>query len=217
MKKHPRVSPRRTPVLERCEQRFLPTLVFVLNGSGYGAAGPSVLTDNAAQVLQAAGDRAVQLAYPALTSTAAYFGLHRQIRALSHGQPIGLVGFSAGGNLAVRLAGDPALHVTAVLDDYGPPDLRDYLHFHGGDRFGRYVREHIHSNRKVIRLLSGPETTHAYVVAAFGLRDHNVVAGPSTASFRREFPQDRVYDYNGPHGVSIEASRPALDDFLSHL
>jgi hypothetical protein len=217
MTKHPRVSPRRTPELERCEGRFLPTLVFVLNGSGYGAAGPSGLSDNAVQVLQAAGHRAVQLAYPALTTTAAYFGLRRQIHALSHGQPIGLVGLSAGGTLAVRLAGDPALHVTAVLDEYGPPDLNDYLNFHGGDRFGRYVREHINSNRRVIRLLSGPDATPAYVVAAFGLKDRNVVAGPSTASFRREIPQARVYDYNGPHGVPIDACRPALDDFLRHL
>jgi hypothetical protein len=79
------------------------------------------------------------------------------------------------------------------------------------------VREHIHSNRRVIRLLSGPETTQAYVVAAFGLKDHNVVDGPSTASFRRDLPRSRVYNYDGPHGLPIDASRPALADFLSHL
>jgi len=46
---------------EQCEERILNTLVVVLNGNAFCAANPSSLTANAAQVLQQAGDRAVQL------------------------------------------------------------------------------------------------------------------------------------------------------------
>ena len=56
----------------------------------------------------AQGDQAVQLAYPTISTPAAFYGLERQIKALSHGQEIGVVGFSAGGSLADRIATDKA-------------------------------------------------------------------------------------------------------------
>jgi dienelactone hydrolase len=202
---------------ERCEERSLATLVFVFNGNGLGAARPNNLTANAAVVLHASGDQPVQLANPAVVSVGVVRGLERQIRSLSHGQPIGIVGFSAGATLAERIASDPVLNVTAVLAYYGPPDLRDYLAYHQGDRYARYVLDHIDFNRGVIAALSGPNPTKAYVVAAFGLRDHNVVAGPNAASFHQIYPQGQVYTYPGPHGVGIDASRAALEDFLTHL
>jgi dienelactone hydrolase len=202
---------------ERCEERSLATLVFVLNGNGLGAASPNDLTANAAFVLHAAGDQPVQLANPAVVSVGVLRDLEREIGFVSHGQPIGIVGFSAGATLAERIASDPALNVTAVLAYYGPPDLRDYLAYHRGDGDARYVLEHINFNRGVIAALSGPNPTQAYVVAAFGLDDHNVVAGPSSASFHQIYPQGKVYTYPGPHGVGIDASRAALEDFLTHL
>jgi dienelactone hydrolase len=188
-----------------------------LNGNGFGAAAPNALTDNAALVLRAAGVQAVQLAYPALTTPDVFAGMEREIASLSQGQPIGIMGFSAGGSLAARLAGDPALHVTDVLDYYGPPDLRDYVEYHQGDRFDHYVLGHIDGNSAVIDQLSGPSDTQAHVVAAFGDSDENVVADPSAASFLKDYPQGQVYFYPGPHGVSIFASDAALLNFLTHL
>jgi dienelactone hydrolase len=136
---------------------------------------------------------------------------------MSHGRPIGLVGFSAGGTLAARLAGVASLHVKDVLSEYGPPDLRDYLAFHNGDRFYRYVVGHVRFAPSLLDLLSGPTETTAHVVATYGLADRNVVASESTAGFRRDYPNGRVYYYPGHHGASIQASPPALQDFLSHL
>jgi hypothetical protein len=202
---------------EQCEERSLATLIFVLNGNGFGAASPNSLTANAALVLHAAGDQPVQLAYPAVVGVGVLTGLEREIKSLSHGQPVGIVGFSAGGTLAERIAADPRLDVTAVLAYYSPPDLRDYLAYHQEDRDARYVLSRIDSNGGVIDTLSGPSDTQAHVVAAFGLDDHNVVAGPSTASFHQDYPQGQVYTYPGPHGVSITASPAALEDFLTHL
>ena len=94
--------------VEQCEARVLNTLVFVLNGNAFAAAKPSILTANAAQVLRRAGNQAIQLAYPTIATPAAFYGLERQIESLSHGQPIGIVGFSAGGSLALRIATDKA-------------------------------------------------------------------------------------------------------------
>jgi hypothetical protein len=203
--------------LERCEDRTLLTLVFVLNGNAFSAAKPDALTANAAQVLQNAGDRAIQLSTPKISTAAAFYEVARQIESMSHGRPIGLVGFSAGGALAARISGVPGLHVKAVLNDYGPPDLRDYFRFHHGDRFATYIRGHVHFSPSAMRLLSGPSDSSAYVVSAFGLDDDNVNATQSTASFLKDFPLGRVYTYPGPHGVSINASRAALEDFLAHL
>src|SRR4051794_18293192 len=123
------------PAVEACEGRVLTALVIVLNGNAFSQAGPNALTAGAAAVLQAAGERVVQLAYPTIATAAAFRGLAHQIGRLGHGRPIGLVGFSAGGSLAARLSGIPSLNVKAVLDAYGPPDLRDWFQDHGHDRF----------------------------------------------------------------------------------
>ncbi len=213
------LTPSRKRVLDfdRCEERTVPTLVFVLNGAGFGAAVPDDLTATAALVLRAAKDEVIELPYPAVTTPGVVFGLERQIESLSQGQPIGIVGFSAGGTLAARLAGDNALNVKAVLDYYGPPDLRDFLDYHQGDRYASYVLQRIDANPAVINLLSGPVDTQAHMVAAFGLADHNVVASQNGASFLRDYPGGQVYDYDGPHGVPMTASPMAVDDFLTHL
>ncbi len=49
---------------EQCEDRALLTLIFVLNGNAYSATSPSILTANAAQVLDRAGNQAVQISTP---------------------------------------------------------------------------------------------------------------------------------------------------------
>jgi hypothetical protein len=212
-----RNAQRKALSFEQCEDRSLATLVFILNGNGFGAAAPSSLTANAALVLHAAGAQPVQLANPAVVTVGVFRGLERQIASLSHGRPIGIVGFSAGATLAERIAADPALNVAAVLAYYGPPDLRNYVAYHHGDRFDRFVLSHINYNKAVINAMSGPTDTQAYVVTAFGLHDHNVVAAPNTTSFHQDYPQGQVYTYPGPHGVGINASPAALEDFLTHL
>ena len=214
---HSKSSRDRAPSFEQCEERVLNTLVFVLNGNAYSAASPSILTANAAQVLRQAGQQAVQLAYPSMATPAAFYGLEHRIKSLSHGQPIGIVGFSAGGSLAVRIATDKALHVVSVLDYYGPPDLNDYFRYHKSDRFSQYILGHVPFTRGAINLLSGPIATDVHVVGAFGLRDANVVASQSTASLQRDLPEASIYTYAGPHGVGINASRPALNEFLVNL
>ncbi len=208
----------RVLAVEPCEERALLTLVFVFNGSGFGSAKPSILTADAARVLhKAAGAQVVQLANPPLGTPGALHGIARQIESISHGQPIGIVGFSAGGTLALHLAADPKLHVKDVLAYYSPPDVKGYLAFHGRDHFSKYILGHGRFSREGIDLLSGPSPTTAHVVAAYGLRDHNVVADESEASFRQDFPAGVVYKYDGPHGVSISQSPAALEDFLAHL
>src|SRR4051812_16404846 len=96
---------------DRCEDRSSPTLIFVLNGNSYDAAKPSSLTANAAQVLEGARHQAIQLSTPNMAAPDALSRLARQIASLSHGRPIGIVGFSAGGTLAARLAGFESIHV----------------------------------------------------------------------------------------------------------
>jgi hypothetical protein len=189
----------------------------VLNGNAFNGAGTSILTANACQVLRSAGHSAIQVPYPTIAAPAAFFGFEKQIERLSHGKPIGIVGFSAGGSLAVRIATSKAINVISVLDYYGPPDLKDWFRYHGNDRFGSYVRSHVPFTRSAINLFSGPIKTSAHVVAAFGLRDQNVVASQSIGSFARDLPDATVYTYNGAHGVGISTSRPALDDFLASL
>jgi hypothetical protein len=188
-----------------------------LNGNAFRAVGPNALTANAAQVIDHAGDRAVQLATPTMTTVRDFYAVAKKIESLSHGQSIALVGFSAGGTLAARLAGVEALHVRAALDYYGPPDFRYYLETRYPGHFFRYSPGRVHLNSALMDLLSGPCNTSAYVVCAFGLQDGIVRASVSTASFERDYPSGKVYDYPGPHGVSIDASPPALKDFLAHL
>jgi hypothetical protein len=204
--------------LELCEDRTLPsTLVFILNGNAYSAAKPNALTANAALVLSHAGARSVQISYPTMNTPGAFRALDSQIRRMSHGQPIGIVGFSAGGTLALRLATDKALHVRAVLDYYGPPDVNDYFPYHGSDYFAQYVMGHAHFTRAGLNTLSGPINTTAHMVAAFGLNDINVVARVSQTSLQHDAPSTSAYTYPGPHGVGITACPTALDEFVACL
>ena len=209
---------RAQPTIEQLEPRMLPTLVFVFNGNAFAAAkADNPLTETAAQQLIANGDRAVQMNTPAMNSPAAFYGLAREIRAVSKGQPIGLLGFSAGGSLALRLSGLPGLNVRAALSYYGPPDLRDWLQYHKGDRDYLGVTTHVQLDQGIITLLSGPSDTAAYVIDAFGLRDPVVVASNSTASFHGDFPDGRVFYYPGTHGVGTGADPAAFKDLLAHL
>jgi hypothetical protein len=214
MKRSSSCTRRKVLEFERCEDRTCTTLVFVLNGNALSAVGPNAVTANAAQVLAGAGQRAIQLTTPTMGTPAAFYRVVRQIESRSQGQSIGLVCFSAGGILAARLAGVAALHVTAALDCYGPPDLQDWLTAHRGDVFYGYVTRHVRLTPPLIQLLSGRSNTSAYVVCAFGLHDRNVTVPVSTASFQADFRNGRVYDYPGPHDVSINASRAAVSDFL---
>jgi hypothetical protein len=206
------------PSIEQFEPRLLQTLVFVFNGDGLAAAKPNQLqTQLAAQQLIRHGDRAVQMATPAMNSPSAFHHLADEIRAISKGQPIGLMGFSAGGALAMRLAGVPELNVRAVMSYYGPPDLRDWLNYHHGDRYYQWVTSHVQLDHGIINLLSGVSTSTAYIVSAFGLRDRNIVSSVSTVGFDRDFPGGHVYYYDGPHGVTLYADYPAFQSFVAHL
>jgi hypothetical protein len=216
MSRH-RKSSRRVLDFERPEDRTLTTMIFVLNGNAFSPAEPGALTADAARVLRQAGHQALQISTPLMSSPDAFNRVVKQIASISHGRPIGIVGFSAGGSLAARLAGVGSLHVTAALDYYGPPDLSDYLDQHRGDSFYRYVVGHVHFQPSAIGLFSGPIHTSAYVVGAFGLGDRNVVASASAASFVKVVPDGRVFTYPGPHGASINASPAALSDFLAHV
>ena len=117
----------------------------------------------------------------------------------------------------MRLAGLPGLNVKAVMNYYGPPDFRDWLAYHHGDRFHQFVTTHVRVTPGFVRLVSGVGDTQAYMVSAFGLHDPNIVSSLSTSSFNRDFPQGRVYYYPGPHGVTLYACYPAFQDFLAHL
>ena len=205
------------PVPEVLERRDVPTLVFVLNGNGLGAATVGALTETAAGELEKQGIPAIPLANPAVNSPAVFNHLAHRIESISHGQPIAIEGFSAGGLLATRLAGDPSLNVKAVLDFYGPPDLRDWLAEHHGDHAYDYVAEQTHLNPGVINVLSGPSATSAYIVCAFGLHDPISIATESTASFHQDFQHGEVFYYDGAHGVSPGADPEAVLAFIQHL
>jgi dienelactone hydrolase len=217
--RNPSVKQRLIPGLERCEERALNTLVLVLNGASFAATGPNDLTANAAEVLRQAGNPVVQLATPAINTAAAFNALAGAVVKLAHGQNVALVGFSAGGALALRLAATPGLgpRVSAVLDYYGVPDVRAYLQRHRADHNVRPISGLAPFRASVVSLLSGPVATPAHVVAAFGRNDPNVRADTSSADLLQDDPGAAIYTYNGAHGVPITASRPALDDFLAHL
>ena len=206
------------PSFEQFEPRMLPTLVFIFNGNAFAEAKPDKIhTQLAAQQLIAHGDRAIQLTTPAMNSPSNFYQLADEILAISKGQPIGLMGFSAGGTLAMRLSQVPQLHVEAVMSYYGPPDLADWLKYHHGDHFYAYVATHVHFDSGIIALLSGPSMSNAFVVSAFGFKDHNTASSVSTVSFDRDFQHGQVFDYPGPHGVTLYADYAAFEDFLSHL
>ena len=205
------------PQFDGCEDRTLCTLVFVLNGASFAATGPNRLTANASAVLQQSGNRVVQLSNGNINSASAYNTLVRSIVRRAHGQAIGLVGFSAGGALALHIAATPGLKVNAVLDYYGVPDVRLYLQRHSSDHNYRPISGLAPFRESAISLLSGSIATSARVVAAFGQFDPNVRADDSSADLLQDNAESHVYVYPGAHGVSITASRAALDDFLSHL
>jgi hypothetical protein len=205
------------PVLEQCESRICPTLVFIFNGNALAAAPPDAVTQLAADQLVSHGDQAIQVSTPAMDGPGVFYHIADYIRTVSHGQPIGLMGFSAGGALAMRLAGQPGLNVTSVMNYYGPPDLEDWIAYHQDDFYYRYVVSHVHLTSGIIDLYSGPSTSDAYFVNAFGLQDRNVVSSVSTASFYKDFQHGQVYTYPGPHGVTLYADYSAFQDFLDHL
>ena len=126
------------PGVEPCEDRALMTLVLIFSGNAFGPAGPGPLTVEAARILKAAGEKPVQVSYPKVATAAAFEEIAHQVAAIGRGRPIGLVGLSAGGTLAVRLSTIPGLNVKAVLDDYGPPDLRTELDALGDDQNGQF-------------------------------------------------------------------------------
>ncbi len=196
---------------------MLPTLVFVLNGNAFAATTPSKNTQLAAQLLDDHGDRAIQLLTPPIGTPDAFNSLADKIEALAGGQPIGLLGFSAGGALATRLSQVLELHVTAVLNYYGPPDLGDWMSYHLGDYYEAYVTSHVRLTSDFIGLMSGVSDSQAFIVNAFGTHDQNVVSWVSAASFKNDFSYGAVFTYPGPHGVSPLASIPAFDDFIAHL
>ena len=84
------------PAFERCEDRTLMTLIFVLNGNSFNPANPNDLTANAAAILHKAGNRVVQLSNAHINSAAAFKSLASAVTRMAHGQTVGLVGFSAG-------------------------------------------------------------------------------------------------------------------------
>jgi pimeloyl-ACP methyl ester carboxylesterase len=206
------------PDFEECESKILPCLVFVFNGNGFAASRPDAsITGSAAKQLMQHGDRAIQLATPAMANLSDFYQLVREIRLASGGQPIGLMGFSAGGTLAMRLSAISSLNVRAVMSYYGPPDLRDWLTYHQGDKIYSYVTSRVHFSPAIVKLLSGPSSSTAYIVSAFGKYDANVVTSVSTASFDRDYQHGQVFYYPGPHGVSLFADYAAFRDFLAHL
>jgi dienelactone hydrolase len=133
---------------------------------------------------------------------------------MAHGQEVGLVGFSAGGALAIHLAATPGLKADVVLDYYGVPDIRAYLERHIVDHNLRPISGLAPYRPPLVALLSGPLATSAHVIAAFGARDLHVRPDTSSADLLRDDQSAHIYTYPGGHGVSITASQPALADFL---
>lgn len=192
-------------------------MVFLFPGNALAAASPDIQTQTAADRLARLGDQPIQVSTPALDSPGAFDAIADYVRTVSHGQPIGLIGFSAGGAVALHIAEQPGLDVQSVLDFYGPPDLQDWLASHGHDHYYQYVTSHVHLTHEVVNLLSGPTTSDANFVGAFGLEDANVEATASTASFQKDFPNGQTFEYPGPHGVTIYADYPAFQAFLDSL
>ena len=144
------------PEVEACEPRACPTMVFIFPGNALAAASPDLPTQLAADRLLRDGDEPIQVSTPALNGPDAFYRIAAYVRTVSQGQPIGLMGFSAGGALAMRLAGQPGLNVTSVMNYYGPPDLNAWIASHHNDFYYRYVASHVHLTGAVKDLLSGP-------------------------------------------------------------
>jgi hypothetical protein len=111
----------------------------------------------------------------------------------------------------------PGLNVTAVMDYYGPPSMKDWLAFHGHDHDYQYVVSHVQLTEGVVNLLSGPSDTQAFVVGAFGTHDPNVNPEMASKSLEQDFEHEQAFEYPGPHGVSLYADYPAFLTFLKHL
>lgn len=205
------------PEVEPCESRVCPTMVFIFPGNALAAASPDIPTETAAARLAQVGDRPIQVSTPAMNGPGDFYAVANYVRRVSHGQPIGLMGFSAGGALAMRLAGQPGLNVQSVMDYYGPPDLDDWFASHGHDHYYQYVTTHVHVTPALVHLMSGPSTSDAYFVGAFGLHDDNVQPAVSTEAFQQDFHNGQVYYYLGPHGVTLYADYHAFQTFLNHL
>ena len=125
---------------------MLQTLVFVFNGNGFAEVSARCLSHRlAAQQLIKHGDQRDPVGDARRwTARADFYQLADEIRHVSKGQPIGLMGFSAGRGLAMRLSGVPTLNVKAVMSYYGPPDLRDWLNYHKGISYYNYVTSRVH-------------------------------------------------------------------------
>lgn len=205
------------PAVQACEPRACPTMVFLFPGNALAAATPDIPTQTAADRLLRLGDQPVQVSTPPMDSPRAFEAVVNYVREVSRGQPIGLIGFSAGGALALHLAGQPGLDVRSVLDFYGPPDLRDWFASHSHDHYYQYVTSHVHVTPTVVDLLSGPTDSSAHFVAAFGSQDANVRADVSLAAFQADFPGGQSSVYDGNHGVTIYADYPAFYSFLASL
>ena len=168
----------------------------------------------------AAGRRAIrpiQISTPEISSPAAFNRLVRQIASMSRGRPIGIVGFSAGGSLAARLAGVESLQVKAALDYYGPADLAGLPR----PAPGRFVLS-LRGRARPLHALGDPPAQRPD--PDVGLRGRRLrPRGPERGGLRepwpasqKDVPDGRAYTYPGPHGASINASPPALEDFLAH-
>ena len=154
-----------------------------------GGGDPRPPHETAAAQLARAGDQPIQVSTPALNGPAAFYRIANYVRTVSQGQPIGLMGFSAGGALAMRLAGQPGLNVTAVMNYYGPPDLNAWIASHHNDFYYRYVASHVHLTSAVEKLLSGPSTSNAYFVGRVRAQGpRGSIATVSTASFHAGLP-----------------------------
>src|SRR5262245_46365292 len=99
------------PDVEPCESRVYPTMVFIFPGNALAAASPQIQTQTAAAQLRRLGNQPIQVSTPALDGPGAFHSIAHYVRAVSRGRPIGLMGFSAGGTLALRLASQPGLNV----------------------------------------------------------------------------------------------------------
>ena len=71
---------KRSPTLafEQLETKLLPTLVFVFNGNGFAESKPDQNTQIAADLVSSHGNRAIQLATPAMDGPAAFYQLARR-------------------------------------------------------------------------------------------------------------------------------------------
>ncbi len=96
---------RRIPSLERCEDRTLTTLVFLLNGTNFNADGPSELTDYSGTLVRQAGNHVVQLSTPTIDTAAAYRSLAATVVKMAHGRTVGLVGVGRCGRVVLAACG----------------------------------------------------------------------------------------------------------------